>query len=74
MSVESVKDDVKENKNAIARLGDIIRGNGEGIGMRAQVKTNTDFIKEIKNYVRAGVLMFMGQGVIIIIWVIKQMN
>ena len=65
---------VKENKTAIAKLGEIIRGNGGRIGMRAEVKMNTDFRKEIKNYVRAGILMFMAEGVVVIFWAISQMN
>ena len=65
---------VKENKTAIAKLGEIIRGNGRGIGLRAEVKMNTDFRKEIKNYVRAGILMVMAEGVAVIIWAISQMN
>ena len=63
-------DGVEDNAN---RLGVIIRGNGDGIGMRAEVRMNTDFRKEIRNYVRAAVLMIMAEGIAVIIWLVSQM-
>ncbi len=73
-SVKRVDKRVDRVEEKADRLGEIIRGNGDGIGMRAEVKMNTDFRKDIKNYVRAGALMLMAEGVAVIIWAISQMN
>ena len=70
--MEAIKEDVQENKGKVTTLYETIFGSEKGPGLQAQVKSNSDFIGEIRNYVRAAVLMFMAQGVAIIIWAVSQ--
>ena len=64
---------IKKVENDVDNHETILKGNGK-TGMRAAVEKNTDFRKELKIYVRAGVLMFMAEGVAVIIWVLSQAN
>ena len=65
--IDKVEEDVEEHER-------ILRGNTDSIGLRAQVKINEDYMKEIRFIFRAMALMFGAEVVAAGIWVISQMN
>ncbi len=47
-------------EKTVTRLDEIIRGNGEGIGLRAQVEFNSRFIKEMRFTSRTVLVLVLG--------------
>ena len=65
--IDKVEEDVEEHEK-------ILRGNTDSIGLRAEMKIQKEYMKEIRFIFRAVALMFGAEVVAATVWVISQMN
>ena len=80
-SVEDAEERIDKRVDGLANDIDehekILRGNGE-VGMRADVKRNTEFRKQIAKDIRNIFYLFLAQGIAVFIaatvWVIQNMK
>lgn len=63
--------DIGENAGQILRLDDMLRGNGGGAGLRAKVEENHKTLKEIRFYFRTMVVLFLGEIVAAVIYILS---